>query len=117
MQTSFYLYSPLFKTLIITLYIKQHNFNINSHSVSKPPCLLGTVRLSHAKEGKEVAWSPGNCTTRRILRTIIEEPLQLAHNLTGSIIGMVHIMLPFLILPLYATITSTWRKISIPKAY
>ena len=37
---------------------------------------------------------------------IIEEPLQLAHNLTGSIIGMVHIMLPFLILPLYATIRS-----------
>ena len=34
---------------------------------------------------------------------IIQEPLQLAHNLTGSIIGMVHIMLPFLILPLYAT--------------
>lgn len=34
---------------------------------------------------------------------IIDEPLQLAHNLTGSIIGMVHIMLPFLILPLYAT--------------
>jgi ABC-type spermidine/putrescine transport system permease subunit I len=34
---------------------------------------------------------------------LIEEPLQLAHNLTGSIIGMVHIMLPFLILPLYAT--------------
>jgi ABC-type spermidine/putrescine transport system permease subunit I len=33
---------------------------------------------------------------------IIEEPLQLAHNLTGSIIGMVHIMLPFLVLPLYA---------------
>ena len=33
---------------------------------------------------------------------VIEEPLQLAHNLTGSIIGMVHIMLPFLILPLYA---------------
>ncbi|MDG1496452.1 MAG: ABC transporter permease [Amylibacter sp.] len=34
---------------------------------------------------------------------IIDEPIQLAHNLTGSIIGMVHIMLPFLILPLYAT--------------
>ena len=34
---------------------------------------------------------------------IIEEPLQLAHNLTGSIIGMVHIMLLFLVLPLYAT--------------
>ena len=34
---------------------------------------------------------------------IIDEPIQLAHNLTGSIIGMVHMMLPFLILPLYAT--------------
>ena len=34
---------------------------------------------------------------------IIDEPLQLAHNLTGSIIGMVHVMLPFLVLPLYAT--------------
>jgi len=37
---------------------------------------------------------------------VIEEPLQLAHNLTGSIIGMVHIMLPFLVLPLYATMRS-----------
>ena len=34
---------------------------------------------------------------------IIDEPLQLAHNLTGSIIGMVHVMLPFLVLPLYAS--------------
>lgn len=34
---------------------------------------------------------------------LIDEPLQLAHNLTGSIIGMVHIMLPFLVLPLYAS--------------
>lgn len=34
---------------------------------------------------------------------LIDEPLQLAHNLTGAIIGMIHIMLPFLVLPLYAT--------------
>jgi putative spermidine/putrescine transport system permease protein len=34
---------------------------------------------------------------------IVEAPLQLAHNLTASIIGMVHIMLPFLVLPLYAS--------------
>ena len=33
---------------------------------------------------------------------VIDAPLQLANNLTGSIIGMVHIMLPFLVLPLYA---------------
>ncbi len=37
---------------------------------------------------------------------LIDQPLQLAHNLTGSIIGMVHIMLPFLVLPLYATMRS-----------
>ena len=29
-----------------------------------------------------------------------EEPLPLVHNLTGTLIGMVHIMLPFLVLPL-----------------
>lgn len=29
-----------------------------------------------------------------------EEPLALVHNLTGTLIGMVHIMLPFLVLPL-----------------
>jgi ABC-type spermidine/putrescine transport system permease subunit I len=34
---------------------------------------------------------------------LIEEPLQLAHNLTGSVIGMVHILLPFFILPLFAS--------------
>jgi ABC-type spermidine/putrescine transport system permease subunit I len=37
---------------------------------------------------------------------LIESPLQLAHNLTAAIIGMVHIMLPFLVLPLYATMKS-----------
>lgn len=34
---------------------------------------------------------------------IISEPLPLVNNMTGTIIGMVHIMLPFLILPLYAS--------------
>lgn len=32
---------------------------------------------------------------------IIDEPLQLVNNFTGTVIGMVHIMLPFFILPLY----------------
>ncbi|MGB5215839.1 MAG: ABC transporter permease [Anderseniella sp.] len=31
------------------------------------------------------------------------EPLALVHNLTGTLIGMVHIMLPFLVLPLYSS--------------
>lgn len=34
---------------------------------------------------------------------IIDQPLQLAFNLQASIIGMVHVMLPFLVLPLYAS--------------
>jgi ABC-type spermidine/putrescine transport system permease subunit I len=31
------------------------------------------------------------------------EPLQLVHNTGGTLIGMVHIMLPFMVLPLYGT--------------
>lgn len=34
---------------------------------------------------------------------VISEPLPLVNNLTGTVIGMVHVMLPFLILPLYAS--------------
>ncbi len=30
-----------------------------------------------------------------------DEPIKLVHNLTGTLIGMVHIMLPFLVLPVY----------------
>ncbi|MEM7742922.1 MAG: ABC transporter permease [Pseudomonadota bacterium] len=30
-----------------------------------------------------------------------EEPIKMVHNMTGTLIGMVHIMLPFLILPVY----------------
>mgnify|MGYP006276754165 CR=1 FL=1 len=37
---------------------------------------------------------------------LIDEPLALVHNFTGTVIGMVHIMLPFLVLPLYATMRS-----------
>jgi len=33
---------------------------------------------------------------------VIDQPLYLVHNELGTIIGMLHIMLPFLILPLYA---------------
>lgn len=31
------------------------------------------------------------------------QPLELVHNLTGTLIGTVHVMLPFIVLPLYAT--------------
>ena len=34
---------------------------------------------------------------------VITEPIKFVHNTTGTLIGMVHIMLPFLILPLYAS--------------
>lgn len=34
---------------------------------------------------------------------ILEKPLVLMHNFTGTTIGMLHIMLPFMVLPLYAT--------------
>jgi ABC-type spermidine/putrescine transport system permease subunit I len=34
---------------------------------------------------------------------LISEPLKLVHNFTGTVIGMLHIMLPFMVLPLYAS--------------
>tara|TARA_B100001093_G_C26420999_1_gene839801 strand:- start:82 stop:537 length:456 start_codon:yes stop_codon:yes gene_type:complete len=34
---------------------------------------------------------------------LLDAPLKLVHNLNGTLIGMVHIMLPFMILPLYAS--------------
>ena len=37
---------------------------------------------------------------------IITEPIKFVHNTSGTLIGMVHIMLPFLILPLYANMRS-----------
>jgi putative spermidine/putrescine transport system permease protein/spermidine/putrescine transport system permease protein len=37
------------------------------------------------------------------------EPIKMVHNMTGTLIGMVHIMLPFLILPLYSTMKSINR--------
>jgi putative spermidine/putrescine transport system permease protein/spermidine/putrescine transport system permease protein len=37
---------------------------------------------------------------------IADAPLRLVHNETGTVIGMVHIMLPFLVLPLYASMRS-----------
>ena len=36
-----------------------------------------------------------------------DSPVKLVHNMTGTLIGMAHIMLPFLVLPLY----SAMRKI------
>ncbi len=35
-----------------------------------------------------------------------EEPIKMVHNMTGTLIGMVHIMLPFLILPVYGAMRS-----------
>jgi ABC-type spermidine/putrescine transport system permease subunit I len=37
---------------------------------------------------------------------LIDTPLYLVHNLTGTVIGMTHIMLPYMILPLYAAMKS-----------
>ena len=37
---------------------------------------------------------------------LIDEPLPLINNLTGVTIGMTYIMLPFVILPLHATMSS-----------
>ncbi len=38
-----------------------------------------------------------------------DEPLKIVHNMTGTLIGMVHIMLPFLVLPLYGSMRAIDR--------
>ncbi len=40
-----------------------------------------------------------------------DEPLALVHNLNGTLIGMVHIMLPFLILPVYGSMRALDRDL------
>ena len=35
---------------------------------------------------------------------LVDEPLRLVHNWTGTVIGMLHILLPFLVLPVYASL-------------
>jgi len=38
-----------------------------------------------------------------------DEPVKMVHNMTGTLIGMVHIMLPFLILPVYSSMKAINR--------
>jgi ABC-type spermidine/putrescine transport system permease subunit I len=40
-----------------------------------------------------------------------DSPLKLVHNLTGTLIGMAHIMLPFLVLPLYGSMKKIQRDL------
>ena len=40
---------------------------------------------------------------------LIDAPIRLVHNYTGTVIGMLHIMLPFLILPTYNALKSIDR--------
>jgi putative spermidine/putrescine transport system permease protein/spermidine/putrescine transport system permease protein len=39
-----------------------------------------------------------------------DEPLKFVHNMTGTLIGMVHIMVPFLILPVYSSMKAIDRN-------
>lgn len=45
----------------------------------------------------------GLVNTTLIQLGLIESPLPLVNNLVGTVVGMLHVMLPFMILPLYAT--------------
>ncbi len=38
-----------------------------------------------------------------------DEPIKFVHNMTGTLIGMVHIMLPFLVLPVYSSMKAIDR--------
>jgi putative spermidine/putrescine transport system permease protein len=40
---------------------------------------------------------------------IIDQPLTLMHNTTGTVIGTLHVMLPFMVLPLYSVMKKSPR--------
>lgn len=40
-----------------------------------------------------------------------DEPIKMVHNMTGTLIGMVHIMLPFLVLPVYGAMRAIDRDL------
>ena len=42
---------------------------------------------------------------------LIDRPLRLVHNVTGTVIGMTHIMVPFMVLPLYAAMKAIDRDL------
>src|SRR5690606_25525754 len=42
---------------------------------------------------------------------VIDKPISLVHDMTGTVIGVVHIMVPFLILPLYASMKAIDRNL------
>lgn len=41
----------------------------------------------------------------------IEQPLRIVYNFTGTVIGILHVMLPFLVLPLYASMKAIDRDL------
>jgi len=43
---------------------------------------------------------------------LITTPLELVYNTAGVLIGMSHIMLPYMILPLYAVMTRLDRRVT-----
>ncbi len=47
---------------------------------------------------------------------LIDQPLRLVHNFTGTAIGMVHIMMPFMVLPLYAAMRAVDRNLMLAAA-
>ena len=51
----------------------------------------------------------GILNTFAISAGIWETPIKLVHNMTGTLIGMAHIMLPFLVLPLYGSMRKIER--------
>ena len=46
----------------------------------------------------------GIVNTALINLGIIDTPLRMMHNLTGTVIGMVHILLPFMVFPIYSAL-------------
>ena len=115
-------YALVFKnTLIVSgytmLFVALIGYPLTYFIVQLPPrlqniaLLFVIIPLWTAVLVRTYAWlvllqRSGVINTTLIDLGIITDPLDIAFNLTAVLIGMVHIMLPFLVMPLYASMKS-----------
>ena len=104
----------LLVSLYTTLLVALIGYPLTYFIVQLPPraqniaLLCVIIPLWTAVLVRTYAWlvllrSKGVINTKLMDLGLISEPLDIAFNLTAVLIGMVHIMLPFLVMPLYAS--------------
>ncbi|WP_419740335.1 ABC transporter permease [Ruegeria sp.] len=73
------------------------------------PCLTSLLVRTYA--WLVLLQKDGLINTFALTIGLVDAPLQLVYNFTGTLVGMVHIMLPFFVLPVYSSISKIDQKL------